>query len=106
MASRQTEVIREGRRNMENRWPVLLYVAAALILLLFGIWIELPDWLIAVMVAIPLLPGVFSSWVAVGAASARSTSRRFPRDGYATKATLSSTSRPSKWRLLSVQPWP
>lgn len=41
------------RRNMENRWPVLLYDAAALILLLFGIWIELPGWLIAVMVAIP-----------------------------------------------------
>lgn len=44
---------------MKNRWPVLLYVVAALILLLFGLWIELPGWLIVVMVAIPLLLGVF-----------------------------------------------
>lgn len=44
---------------MKNRWPVLLYVVASLILLLFGIWIELPGWLIAVMVTIPLALGVF-----------------------------------------------
>ncbi|WP_188806218.1 hypothetical protein [Citricoccus zhacaiensis] len=47
------------RHNMKSRWPVLLFVVAALILLLFGIWIELPGWLIAVMVLVPLSLAVF-----------------------------------------------
>lgn len=43
---------------------MLIFLVAALTVLLFGIWTELPGWLIAVMVAVPLVLGVFFFLVA------------------------------------------
>lgn len=80
---------------MKNRWPVLLYVVAALILLLFGLWVELPGWLIAVMVAIPLLLGVF--FLLVG--------RRRRDPGLADKYEISSAGARSEGHLeLNIPP--
>jgi hypothetical protein len=42
---------------MKSYWPFWVYIPLAIFLLLFGVWLEFPGWLIAVMVAVPLAFG-------------------------------------------------
>jgi hypothetical protein len=44
---------------MKGLWPFLFYIPLAIILLLFGVWIQLPPWIIMIMVLIPLSFGLF-----------------------------------------------